>query len=257
MIGLFVARGYPLSISIKDVQLDPSVRFQRSYLDDWAKAANQSVLHSVALGIARDARIEASHPALRRAFLLSKHEGKVICVDNYARLFDNHDWDSAQAFNSAILESGYQIYSALHKKKTNDLDLPTLKALLLDRLHQQDERRACSDTRKELAEHDWIGKPRVSRSSKQQMKAVNSQSHESFVAGHIREICGTWVRDGESPPFAVSRLVDALNGRSVKTERGREWTSANLRKLLRERRQDAPDDPLFGLVKLPEPKEAS
>lgn len=233
------------------------MRFQWSYLNDWAKAAKQSVLHSIALGIARDTRIEASHPALRRAFVLSNREGKVICIDNYARLFDYHDWESAQTFNSAVLESGYQLYSALHKKKINDLDLPTLNALLLDRLHQQDERKACSEIRKELAKHDWTGKPRVSRSSKQQMKAVNSQSHEAFVAGHIRAICRAWAREGDSPPYAISRLVDALNGRSAKTERGREWTSANLRKLLRERRKTAPDDPLFRLVKLPEPKEAS
>ncbi len=255
MIALLVARGFPRSVQPADLSLDPSVRFQWTCLQEAVSAANREITSHFALGVGVDERIEANHPVLRAAFIKSVTTQQRMLIDNVARLFDNHDWDSALAFQKAIQKSDINIFCALQGARLEELDQQTLRVLILDRLHQSKERQAAREFRKTLQKQNVRAKPKASAGSPSQATEKLALYDEIFISIHIHKLCNDWITEDLSSPFTVKEIVDGLNEKGIQTQRGKPWTPPNLRKFLRVKRKTDPESKLWDLIKLPKPTE--
>ncbi|WP_395172678.1 hypothetical protein [Roseibium alexandrii] len=256
MIALLVARGFPRSVQPVDLSFDPSARFQLTCLQDAVSAANKDITAQIALGVGVEERIEANHPALRMAFVQSVRTRQRIVIDNVARLFDNHNWESALAFQTAMRKSTISVYCALHTTYLERLDPKTLRVLILDRLHQSRERQAVSEFRKMLQKQRVRAKTKVSAETPSQTKERLASYDDAFISLQIHKLCSDWIKADLSPPFTVRAIVDGLNEKGIQTQRGRPWTSPNLRKFLRTKRKASPENVLFEWIKLPDTQSA-
>ncbi|QDG76400.1 hypothetical protein [Labrenzia sp. PHM005] len=254
MIALLVARGFPRSVQPRDLSLDPSGRFQWTCLQEAVSAANKDITAQIALGVGIEERIEANHPALRAAFVRSVRTRQRIVIDNVARLFDNHDWESALAFQTAMRKSAISVYCTLHTTYLERLDPKTLRVLILDRLHQSRERQAVSEFRKMLQKQHARAKPKASAETPSNSAKRLAAYEDTFLSMQIHKICDDWIKEDLSPPFTVRAIVDGLNEKGIQTQRGRPWTSPNLRKFLRTKRTESPESFLFEWIQLPDAK---
>ncbi|WP_395172735.1 hypothetical protein [Roseibium alexandrii] len=256
MIALLVARGFPRLVQPADLSLDPSGRFQWTCLQEAVSTANKKITAQVALGVGVDERIEANHPALRTAFVQSVRTRQRIVIDNVARLFDNHDWDSALAFQTAMRRSTISVYCTLHTTYLERLDPRTLRVIITDRLHQSRERQEISQFRKILQKQRVRVKPKASSETPSHATKRLAAYEDAFLSIQIHKICEDWIKDGQSPPFTVRAIVDGLNEKGIQTQRGRPWTSPNLRKFLRTKRTESPESFPFEWIQLPDVKSA-
>ncbi|WP_428523563.1 recombinase family protein [Roseibium sp.] len=254
MIALLVARGFPRSVQPVDLSFDPSARFQLTCLQDAVSAANKDITAQIALGVGVEERIEANHPALRIAFVQSVRTRQRIVIDNVARLFDNHDWESALAFQTAMRTSTVGVYCTLHTTSLERLEPATLRIIISDRLHQSRERQEISQFRKMLQKQRVRAKPKVSAETPSQATQRLASYEDTFLSMQIHKLCSDWIKEDLSPPFTVRAIVDGLNEKGIQTQRGRPWTSPNLRKILRTKRKENPESFLFEWIQLPDGK---
>lgn len=247
MFGLVVLKGHGRHTRLDAAKSDPRGRFQMAYVNDWLSKHDQSADHWAVLGQSYGRPINASHPTLQQALLLSVDAKKPIVIDNALRLFDYADIERALAFYGFLKRCRYPIISALHSARLHEIDEGLFTAMLADRLHHERERQLTAQYR---AGSDFISDTKRTR--------IDTATEASFLDREVLSsrylqlntyrLCLAWQQENKSPPYSISALADGLNENGILADSSRTWTPQMLRRRLNALRGKEPANPLFEMI---------
>lgn len=217
------------------------------YVNDWLSKHDQSADHWAVLGQSYGRPINASHPTLQQALLLSVDAKKPIVIDNALRLFDYADIERALAFYGFLKRCRYPIISALHSARLHEIDEGLFTAMLADRLHHERERQLTAQYR---AGSDFISDAKRTRIDTATEAAFLDQEVLSsrYLQLNTYRLCLAWQQENKSPPYSISTLADGLNENGILADSSRTWTSQMLRRRLNALRGKEPANPLFEMI---------
>lgn len=247
MLGLVVVKGHGRHTRLDVAKSDPRGRFQMGYINDWLSKHSQSADHWAVLGQPYGRPINASHPTLQQALLLSVDAKKPMVIDNALRLFDYADLDHALAFYGFLKRCRYPIISALHSARLHEIDEGLFTAMLADRLHHEHERQFSA---KHRADSMVI--------SDTKRAAIDGAVEPIFLSREVLSsrylqlntyrLCLAWQQEHKSPPYAISTLADGLNKNGILSDSNRPWTPGTLHRRLNALRKENSANPLFDLI---------
>ena len=247
LIGLIFVRGYPYSVLPEEAKLHPSGLFQAIEIGRWANENGETIRGWVAIGEDKSRPLKPSNPGFQFALTLAGTKKSPLVMDNVLRLYDGASTASAQALTEYLQRKKFPMISAAHNRSAH-LDEELFKLLLADRVCQAAEKQQSVALRDEIRSKGYGVSPRLKPEAREEHKNRLAKTERRRIGLNVAEVVQS-LKD-EQKPLGLDVLVNELNDRKMRTQTGKEWTIANLRKALKAIRSDAPDGVMWQHIKM-------
>ncbi len=247
LIGLIFVRGYPHSVLPAEAKLHPSGLFQAKEIERWAIEKGETILGWVAIGEDKSRPLKPSNPGFQFALTLAGANKSPLVMDNVLRLYDGATIASAQALTEFLQSKKFPMISAAHNRSVH-FDAPLFKLLLADRLCQAAEKQERDALRDEIRSKGYGASPRLKPEVRDEHKNRLVKTERRRIGLNVAEVVQS-LKD-QQKPLGLDVLVSELNHRNMRTQTGKEWTIANLRKALKKIRSEAPDGAMWQHIKM-------
>lgn len=247
LIGLLFVRGYPHSVLPVEAKLHPSGLFQANEIERWAVENDETILGWVAIGEDKSRPLKPSNPGFQFALTLAGTNKCPLVMDNVLRLFDRASIASTQVLTEFLQSKKFPIISAAHNRPVH-LDAELFKLLLADRVCQASEKQQSVALRDEIRSKGHGVSPRLKPEAREEHKNRLAKSERRRIGLNVAQVVQSL--EYKQKPIGLDVLVSELNDRNMRTQTGKEWTIANLRKALKKIRSEVPDGAMWQHIKM-------
>lgn len=243
LIGLIFIRGYPHSVLPAEAKLDPSGLFQIGQIERWASENEHTIVDLVVVGEDKSRPLRPTNPAFQVAHSLFIQKRCPLVIYNICRLYDGATLESAKALTEYLQETKLPVISAAHRRLIHtDPDL--LNIVLADRLNKIAEREASKMRRAGSSGQSLRVKPEAREQQKDKLQKLERIGLTRNIAKIVQSL------EEEQSPIALEFLARELNEKKVRTPTGKEWTVANLRKVLKKIRGETGTGTMWQHIKM-------
>lgn len=248
-VGLLVIRGYSQSPTKGEVDVNPSARFQKEYIERWASEHDIEIKAWKVISSEHSRRIDAGSASLRDAIGATRVRNCRSVMDDASRLLEFTHRDGVFELRRFLKGQGLFLHSNLQDAPVFQYPNAKFSEFIKPKLHAFEEAERVRAIEKEIDRVGKVPRMRYSRSAKERAEQGAPDGEDRFMLCNISAAHQRICSDQPDKILTVRELLDDLKARGVPTARGMEWSEANLRKFLKQFADRHPNDPVLNKIK--------